>query len=92
MPPQVYLFDNAENQWRMLRVRNATHDASYIEWDPLFTFQNVSFYALFDVAADPWQQANVYGSLSAASRAAWAAELAAEFKCKGQHGLPTDCS
>ncbi len=29
---QVYTFDNAENQWRMLRVRNGTHDASYVEW------------------------------------------------------------
>ncbi len=27
--------------------------------DPLFEFQNVSFHALFDVAADPWQQNNM---------------------------------
>merc|ERR1740130_1215373 len=49
----TYTFDNPDNQWRMLRVANASHNFSFVEWDPKFVFDTVVFSALFDVSADP---------------------------------------
>ena len=88
----TYTFDNPDNQWRMLRVANATHNVSFVEWDPDFYFKSVAFSALFDLAADPFQQTNLWPNTSAAERAAWHAELEKEFGCHGHHGTESDCS
>ena len=50
-----YSFDNPLNQWRSLRVANATHNMSYVEWDKDFVFDHIDFAALFDLNADPYQ-------------------------------------
>ena len=88
----TYTFDNPQNQWRMLRVANATHNVSFVEWDPAFEFQTVAFSALWHVTADPFQQDNVWERLGPAEHAAWHAELETEFACQGHHGVATDCS
>jgi len=88
----VYSFDQPDNQWRMLRVANATHNVSYVEWDPAFEFERVAFAALWDVSADPHQQTNLWPTLAEAEQAAWRAELEKEFACAGHRGLPADCS
>jgi hypothetical protein len=88
----TYTFDNPDNQWRMLRVANATHNVSFVEWDPDFYFKAVAFSALFDLAADPYQSTNLWPNTSAASRAAWHAELEKEFTCHGHYGAESDCS
>lgn len=75
----------------MLRVSNATHDVAYVQWDPRFLFDNVSFHALFDVRADPWQRENVWGRAPAATQDAYAAELAALFLCGGTRATPSNC-
>ena len=87
-----YYFDNPSNQWRQLRVANATHNVSFVEWDPLFVFDTVAFAALWDVSADPYQQHNLWPTLGDDERAAWHAELEKEFACAGHYGRPTDCS
>ena len=87
-----YTFDNPANQWRMLRVANATHNVSFVEWDPAFRFERIAFRALWDVSADPFQLANLWPTLPPAEQAAWRAELEAEFGCAGHHGRPSDCS
>ena len=75
----------------MLRVSNATHDVAYVQWDPRFLCDNVSFHALFDVRADPWQRENVWGRAPAATQDAYAAELAALFLCGGTRATPSNC-
>ena len=87
-----YNFDNPSNQWRQLRVANATHNVSFVEWDPAFVFDTVAFAALWDVTADPYQQHNLWPALGEAERASWHAELDKEFACAGHHGRATDCS
>merc|ERR1711907_297185 len=81
-----YNFDNPTNQWRMLRVANATHNVSFIEWDPKFVFRNVSFSALFDLTEDPHQLKNLWSTTSAAQQATWHSELEKEFQCTGRTG------
>jgi len=81
-----YHFDDPSNQWRMLRVSNKTHDISFIEWDPLFMFKNVTFSALFDISADPHQLQNIWPGLSRPVQTAWHHELDREFRCSGQLG------
>ena len=75
-----------QNQWRMLRVANSTHNISFIEWDPAFEFSNVSFAALFDVTADPHQLDNQWPRIGAAEQRLWHGELEREFRCKGRSG------
>ena len=64
----------------MLRVSNATHDVAYVQWDPRFLFDNVSFHALWDIKADPWQRNNLWETTPDPTRRALHAELAALFK------------
>lgn len=61
-PPYVY--DSPQNQWRMLRVINATDDFAFIQWDEAYVFDNVSFTEYFDLRRDPWQQTNARGRLA----------------------------
>ena len=88
-----YNFDNPQNQWRMLRVANATHNVSFVEWDPKFLFRagNASFFALFDVGRDPYQLKNLWADTAPGVQATWRAELDKEFSCAGQTG-PNACS
>ena len=81
-----YSFDNPENQWRALRVANETRDVSFVQWDPLFLFQNVSSIsheALWDLSSDPHQLTNKWSSLGESEKAAWREELEREFACAG---------
>ena len=83
-----YTFKNPENQWRMLRVANATDDIAYMEWDPSFKFKTVAFHAYFDVKADPLQQRNLWPALSAGMQQALQGEL---FSCHGTVSTPSNC-
>ena len=86
-----FTFDNPENQWRMLRVANATDDIAYMQWDPLFVFDPVAFHAFFDVETDPNQQRNLWPSLPPAKQAALEAEMEELFSCHGTAGAPSNC-
>eukprot|EP01063_Lacrimia_lanifica_P027568 TRINITY_DN3887_c0_g1_i1.p1 TRINITY_DN3887_c0_g1~~TRINITY_DN3887_c0_g1_i1.p1 ORF type:complete len:536 (+),score=186.26 TRINITY_DN3887_c0_g1_i1:26-1609(+) len=80
-----YTFDNPENQWRMLRVANATHNVSVVQWDPTFHFhpQRVAFTAYYDHRTDEHMMDNTWGALPEAVQAQWVTELSELFACAG---------
>ena len=71
---------------------DATHNVSFVEWDPVFEFANVTFSAYWDLTTDPHQQTNLWSELPLVQQSAWRAELEAEFSCHGHHGRATDCA
>lgn len=89
---KTYLFDDPANQWRMLRVANASHNVSYVEWDPVFLFKDIAFHAFYDLNKDPYEQENLYQQLPTDQQRIWHDELDREFNCRGHHGTATDCS
>ena len=88
---QNYTFDVPANQWRMLRIKNATDDVSYMQWDPGFNFDAIAFHAYFDVELDPFQQKNLWPSLPAAKKDALETEISALFGCHGTATEPSTC-
>merc|ERR1712070_744215 len=80
------LYDEPQNQWRMLRVINATHNISYMEWDQQYVFDKVDFHEYYDNTADPWQQTNLWDSTDAATQASLHAELVGLYVCRGTTG------
>lgn len=86
-----YTFDNPENQWRMLRVKNATADISYMQWDPLFVFEKIAFHAYFDIATDPLQQRNLWLTLSATIQKELQREMVELFSCHGTASNQSNC-
>lgn len=82
----------------MLRVRNASHDLAYVEWDPAYVFESVngslpySFCELYDLRRDPWQATNLCGaSLPARVRDDLHAQLEAWYTCRGDDAAPSTC-
>merc|ERR1712216_274144 len=67
--PQTYgpfpIYDEPQNQWRMLRVLNETHDLAYIEWDQQYIFDKLDFVELYDLKGDRWQKKNLVHSTEA---------------------------
>ena len=86
-----YTFDNPENQWRMLRVKNATADFSYMQWDPAFVFDAIAFHAFFDVNVDPLQQKNLWPALPSGKQDELKRELVELFSCHGTASTPSNC-
>jgi hypothetical protein len=78
-----YSFDNPENQFRMLRIANGTHNMSFVQWDPEFLFNKIAFSALWNNTEDPWQQHNLWSATPELVKASYVAELVREFACKG---------
>ena len=67
-----------------LRVLNATHDLTYVEYDPTWTFAPpLQHRELYDNAADPYQLASLAASADPGALAALHAELEAYWRCKG---------
>ena len=61
-----YLIDGPQNTWSMLRVVNATHDLSYVEFRPQqapLARASSNWTEAYDLAADPFQSTNVAASL-----------------------------
>eukprot|EP00051_Salpingoeca_urceolata_P007288 m.96369 g.96369 ORF g.96369 m.96369 type:complete len:547 (+) comp15188_c0_seq1:275-1915(+) len=87
----AYEFDNPQNQWRMLRVANESHDFAYVEWDPKFVFDKIAFQAFFDIKSDPWQQHNLWTSLSSSQQRQLEQELGTLFTCHGTATAPSNC-
>ena len=85
------LYDNPDNQWRMLRVMNATHNLAYMEWDREYTFETIQFHELYDTKSDPWQQHNLWNTTSLAIQGALHAELVNMFSCKGTRVDVSNC-
>lgn len=77
------IFDEPQNQWRMLRVTNATHNIAYMEWDQKYVFDTIDFHEYYDLETDPWQQVNIWDSTDAAMQAALHAELVGLYVCRG---------
>ena len=79
------------NTWRQLRIMNETMNWNYIEYDPTWKFEakdesgaGLQYYELYDVAADPYQMANIYSTTSIEMRTVLHHQLDEYFKCKGQ--------
>lgn len=83
---KCYLIDNsASNNWRQLRVVNATHNWNYVEYDPEFTFQtsNLQHYELYDLEADVYQMKNIYNSMGVEVQRWLHETVDAYFRCSG---------
>lgn len=68
---------------RLLRILNATHDWTYVEFDQEYVFAPPTFFELYDNRADPWQMHNVWPTTPPGVQAALQAELAAYASCEG---------
>jgi N-acetylglucosamine-6-sulfatase len=82
-----YFVDSTHsNNWRSLRVLNGTHDLTYIEYDPAFTFvgpaSGYQHIELYDNAADEYQMKSLAGEWSAAALLDLHDKLVAWFECK----------
>ena len=82
---ECYYVDSTQsNSWRSLRVLNATHDLTYVEYDPNWTFAPpLQHRELYDNAADPYQLKSLAASADPGALAALHAELEAYWRCKG---------
>jgi hypothetical protein len=85
------IYDNPDNQWRMLRVINTTHNIAYIEFDKEYVFAKIDFFEYYNVAVDPWQQKNLWNTSSPALKAALHAELVNMFTCTGTRTEVSNC-
>ena len=85
------LYDNPDNQWRMLRVLNDTHDIAYMEWDSEYLFNKIDFREYYNLSADPWQRENLWNSTSPDTQGALHAELVNLFTCSGSRTQVSDC-
>ena len=83
------LYDNPDNQWRMLRVMNDTHNIAYMEWDKDYVFNKIDFREYYNLSADPWQRKNLWNSTKPDI---WVyAELVNLFTCTGSRTEVSDC-
>jgi N-acetylglucosamine-6-sulfatase len=80
------IYDEPQNQWRMLRVMNDTHNIAYMEWDQQYVFDKIDFHEYYDLKTDPWQQVNIWKSTDAAMQAALHEELVGLYVCRGTAG------
>lgn len=85
------LYDEPQNQWRMLRVLNATHDIAFIQWDQAYIFDKVNFTEYYDLAKDPWQKVNLWQSSTTALKASLQAEIQALYDCRGSESKESTC-
>lgn len=85
------VYDEVQNQWRMLRIINKTHDIAYIEWDEKYVFDKVDFHEYYDLKKDRWQQKNLWQSTDAATREALHAELVGLYICRGTREEKSTC-
>merc|ERR1711870_43846 len=85
------IYDEPQNQWRMLRVLNATHNLAFIEWDQKYVFDKVDFHEYYNLTADPWQQVNLWTATSPAMQDALHAELQFMYQCKGSRIAISNC-
>merc|ERR1712232_859291 len=76
---EMPLYDERQNQFRMLRVLNETHNIAYMQWDQQYVFDKFDFHEYYDVAKDPWQQANLK------------AEVQALYTCRGSRSHVSNC-
>jgi len=84
---KCYIVDSkASNNWRQLRIVNATHNWNYVEYDRGFTFQadsQLQHYELYDLEADVYQMKNIYSTVDAETQR-WLHETVDEyFHCSG---------
>lgn len=86
-----YTYDTPDNQWRQLRVLNATHDFSFTEWDKAYVFDKIAFCEYYDISKDPWQRKNLCPGLTGAMRASLHAELEAFYQCRGDRSKASSC-
>merc|ERR1712232_1109718 len=87
----TYQYDCGANQWRQLRVLNATHDFSFTEWDHEYVFDNIEFCEYYNITADPWQRKNLCPQLTQAERASLHAELQTFYECRGDRTRASNC-
>lgn len=84
-------FDEPQNQWRMLRVLNETHNLSFIQWDQQYIFDELDFQEYYDLSKDPWQQVNLWNQTSKAMQGSLHAELQKLYECRGTRTQVSSC-
>eukprot|EP00662_Eupelagonemidae_sp_cell21_P046673 gene46673-59416_t len=85
------LYDEPQNQWRMLRVINETHDFAYMEFDQQYIFDKVDFHEYYDTKKDPWQKVNLWNATAGATQEALHAELQQLYVCRGTRTEKSNC-
>jgi len=85
------LYDEPQNQWRMLRVLNSTHNIAYIQWDQEYIFDKVDFNEYYNLATDPWQKKNLWQSAPPSLKASLQAEVQAMYECRGTKTKVSTC-
>merc|ERR1712232_148002 len=88
---EMPLYDERQNQFRMLRVLNETHNIAYMQWDQQYVFDKFDFHEYYDLAKDPWQQVNLWNSTSPALQASLKAEVQALYTCRGTRHEVSTC-
>ena len=92
-----YFVDSTHsNSWRALRIIDGAvqRNWQYIEYDPTWQwnttdgYKGLQHYELYDIAADPYQMANVYNSTSDAVKAELHERIAAYYACGIVSGMP----
>ena len=88
-----YIYDDPGNQWRLLRILNASENVVLVEWDASYVFADgsVTHREFYDIAADPWQMTNAWDAQPAERRAALLAEIAAYYACRGDRTTASNC-
>lgn len=79
------------NNWRQLRIVNASMNWNYVEYDPEWKFNGtgptgsgLQHYELYDIESDPYQVKNIYATTSEATKAALHSQLKAYWACRGK--------
>merc|ERR1719506_1468561 len=88
---KIPLYDEPQNQFRMLRVLNETHNIAYIQWDQDYVFDKVDFREYYDLKGDNWQQTNLWNSTDPGTQAALHAELVGLYVCRGSQNEASTC-
>ena len=84
-----FVYDDLTNAWRMLRIRNSTHDWTYVEFGDWWPGNNPGnppvpvFYELYDLATDGDQLHNLYAATPPDVRADLHNQIIEYFKCQG---------
>ena len=92
-PKQEYIYDDPGNQWRLLRIINASENVVFIEWDESYTFtgSSVTHREYYDIAADPFQVNNAWDTQPALRQAALLAEIEEYYNCRGDRTTQSTC-
>ena len=94
-----YFVDSTHsNSWRLLRINNADENIAYVEYDPAYAWETTNamgsglqYYELYDVAQDPYQMTNLYGSANVTTKTRLHTLMVKYYACSGNWTHPSNC-